>query len=125
MFDIGWDEMALIGVVSLIVIGPKDLPKVMRQVGRWTRKARELAAEFHRGVDEMMREAELKEMKEEVERAADPGSLKAKFEAALDADGGLADAVALPPEPLAETPAPPSPAAEAVPFEPPRRPPEP
>ena len=56
MFDIAWSELALIGGVALLVIGPKDLPKVMRSMGRWTRKARLLAGEFQRNLDDMMRE---------------------------------------------------------------------
>ena len=46
MFDIAWSELALIGAVALIVIGPKDLPRVMRNLGQWARKARAMAAEF-------------------------------------------------------------------------------
>lgn len=67
MFDIAWSELALIGGVALLVIGPKDLPKVMRSMGRWTRKARLLAGEFQRNLDDMMRESELDEMKKQVQ----------------------------------------------------------
>ncbi len=67
MFDIAWSELALIGGVALVVIGPKDMPRVMRAMGRWTRKARLLAGEFQRGIDEMMRESELAEMKRQVQ----------------------------------------------------------
>lgn len=67
MFDIAWSELALIGGVALIVIGPKDLPKVMRSMGRWTRKARLLAGEFQRNLDDMMRESELDEVKKQVQ----------------------------------------------------------
>ncbi|HVI51735.1 MAG TPA: Sec-independent protein translocase protein TatB [Candidatus Sulfotelmatobacter sp.] len=67
MFDIAWSELALIGGVALLVIGPKDLPKVMRTMGQWTRKARLLAGEFQRNLDDMMRESELAEMKKQVQ----------------------------------------------------------
>jgi sec-independent protein translocase protein TatB len=58
MFDIAWSELALIGAVALVVIGPKDLPRVMRTAGQWARKARLLAAEFQRNVEDMVREVE-------------------------------------------------------------------
>ncbi len=90
MFDIGWDEMALVAVVALIVIGPKDLPLVLRQVGRWTRKAREMANEFQRGVDDMVREAELTELKGKVEKATDPNMLRREIEKTVDPTGDIA-----------------------------------
>jgi sec-independent protein translocase protein TatB len=62
MFDIGYSELLLIAVVALIVIGPKDLPRVMRTVGQWVGRARGMARHFRSGVDTMMREAELEEM---------------------------------------------------------------
>ena len=60
MFDIGWSEMAVILMVALIVIGPKDLPRVARTIGKWTGKARAMAREFQRSLDDMAREAELR-----------------------------------------------------------------
>ena len=62
MFDIGYSELLLIAVVALVVIGPKDLPNVMRTVGKWVGKARGMARHFRSGIDTMMREAELEEM---------------------------------------------------------------
>ncbi|HEX8572652.1 MAG TPA: Sec-independent protein translocase protein TatB [Allosphingosinicella sp.] len=62
MFDIGYSELLLIAVVALIVIGPKDLPKVMRTVGHWVGRARGMARHFRSGIDTMMRESELEEM---------------------------------------------------------------
>ena len=49
MFDIGWSEMAVVALIALLVIGPKELPNTMRMVGRWTRKARALTREFRSG----------------------------------------------------------------------------
>jgi len=123
MFDFGWDEMALIAVVALVVIGPKDLPHVLRQAGRWTRKAREMASEFQRGVDEMVREAELKEVKTQVETATDINALRQKVEAAIDPTGAIAQGLA--PPVLDPEPAKPEVPAEIDPVEPPKRPPEP
>ena len=64
MFDIGSSEFLLIALVALLVIGPKDLPNVLRWVGRWLGKARSVAAQFRLGLDDMVRQAELKEMEE-------------------------------------------------------------
>lgn len=68
MFDIAWTEMALVAAVALIVIGPKDLPRVLRTIGIWVRKMRNLAGEFQRNIDDMVREAELDDVKQQVER---------------------------------------------------------
>jgi sec-independent protein translocase protein TatB len=70
MFDIGWSELFLIGIVALIVIGPKDLPLAMRTVARFVRKVRGLSHEFHNAMSEVMREAELDELKRKMQAAA-------------------------------------------------------
>lgn len=62
MFDIAPTELLLVVVVALVVIGPKDLPKAMRFVGKWVGKARGMARHFRSGLDTMMREAELEEL---------------------------------------------------------------
>lgn len=67
MFDIAWSEMVLIGAVALVVIGPKDLPKVLRTVGQTIGKVRRMAAEFQGQFNEAMREAELADLKKQVE----------------------------------------------------------
>lgn len=95
MLDIGWQELFLIGIIALIVIGPKDMPRVMRTLAGIIRKARALSREFHNGVAEMMREAELDELRDKLKKAGevdvgktikdavDPtGSLSADFDPA-------------------------------------------
>lgn len=67
MLDIGWSEMAMIALLALIVIGPKDLPRVMRTVGQWVRKARGFARDFQSSLDEMIQDDELKEAKRQIE----------------------------------------------------------
>ncbi|QAY77363.1 Sec-independent protein translocase protein TatB [Sphingosinicella sp. BN140058] len=62
MFDIGYSELLVVAIVALIVIGPKDLPRVMRTVGQWVGRARGMARHFRSGIDTMIREAELEEM---------------------------------------------------------------
>ena len=72
MFDFfGWKLLIVLGV-ALVVVGPKDLPKVMHAMGRWAGKARAMANEFRRSFDEMARQTELDELRKEVE------ALKAK-----------------------------------------------
>ena len=65
MFDVAPTELLLVVVVALVVIGPKDLPKAMRFVGRWVGKARGVARQFRSGFDAMVREAELAEMEKQ------------------------------------------------------------
>ena len=67
MFDMGWSELMLIGAVALIVIGPKDLPQSLRTVGQMTGKMRRMAGEFQSQFNDAMREAELDEVKKQVE----------------------------------------------------------
>lgn len=67
MFDIGWSELVVIGIVALIAIGPKELPGVLRTVGHWMGKVRRMAAEFQGQFQEAMREAEVADLKKQVE----------------------------------------------------------
>jgi sec-independent protein translocase protein TatB len=62
MFDIASSELLLVALVALLVIGPKDLPRVLRLVGNWVGKARKVAAQFRSGFDEMVRESELADL---------------------------------------------------------------
>jgi sec-independent protein translocase protein TatB len=95
MLDLSWQELFLIAVVALVVIGPKDLPQVMRSVAGFVRKAKGLSREFQNGIAQMMREAELDELRRKLEEAGrvdvgktvkdtiDPtGSLSAEFDPA-------------------------------------------
>jgi sec-independent protein translocase protein TatB len=70
MFDISWTEFLLIGVVALIFIGPKELPAVLRTVGQWTRRIRSMAADFQGQFQEAMREAEMADLKKQVDDIA-------------------------------------------------------
>ncbi len=97
MLSLGWSEMAIVLLVALLVLGPKELPKLARDLGRWVGKARSLSREFQRALEDMARETELDEMKKQldeanrelrrtridktVERAVDPtGELKSAFD---------------------------------------------
>jgi sec-independent protein translocase protein TatB len=67
MFDIGWGELVVIGIVALIAIGPKELPTVLRTLGQYMGKVRRMASEFQGQFQEAMREAELVELKKQAE----------------------------------------------------------
>jgi sec-independent protein translocase protein TatB len=88
MFDIGWSEMAIILMVALIVIGPKDLPRVARTVGKWTGKARGMAREFQRSLDDMAREAELEDVKREIDKLSRT-DVRHRLEETIDPKGEL------------------------------------
>ena len=104
MFDIAPTELLIVALVALVVIGPKDLPKVMRTVGHWVGKARGMARHFRSGIDTMMREAELEEMekkwREENER------IMREYPALPQDSGGEPDEPKLP---LGDTPPAPRP----------------
>jgi sec-independent protein translocase protein TatB len=67
MFEIGWGELLIIGIVALIAIGPKELPGVLRTLGQWMSKLRRMASEFQSQFHEAMREAELADLKKQVD----------------------------------------------------------
>jgi len=67
MIDLSWSHILIVLVVALVVVGPKDLPRLMRIVGRWIAKARAMADQFRKSFDEMARQAELDELRTEIE----------------------------------------------------------
>ena len=113
MFGIDSGEFLVIAIVALVVIGPKDLPRVMRMVGQWVGKARAMSRHVRSGFDAMMREAELEEMQKQwdAQNAAIIASTRVEMPhmdvpqmLPLDAQPMLPDAVVAPEvEPLAET----------------------
>ena len=88
MFDISWSEMAIIALLALVVIGPKDLPRVLRTMGQFMRKARALSREFQSGLNDVMREAELEEARKAIESTRS-GQLDREIRKALDPDGSV------------------------------------
>lgn len=76
MFEIGWTEMLVIAVVMIVVVGPKDLPRMLRTIGKMTAKMRSMAGDFQRQFNEALKEAELDEVKKSVDslRSLDPAS---------------------------------------------------
>jgi sec-independent protein translocase protein TatB len=88
MFDFAWSEIALIGVVALIAIGPKDMPGAIRAVTTMIKKARRMAGEFQTHVDEMLREADLHEVRKQIDELRN-FDIKGEIEKAVDADGTI------------------------------------
>ena len=89
MFDLGWTEMAVVALIALIVIGPKDLPRVLRTAGKWAGKARAIAREFRVSLDDMVRNAELDDVKKDVESVTSYNPKK-DLEDAIDPTGEMA-----------------------------------
>ena len=88
MFDFAWSEIAIIGVVALVAIGPKDMPVALRAVAGMVKKARKMASEFQTHVDEMVREANLHEVRQQIQDLKS-FNFKEEIEKAVDADGSL------------------------------------
>jgi sec-independent protein translocase protein TatB len=106
MFDIGWGELLLIAVVALIAIGPKELPGALRTLGQWMGKIRRMAGEFQNQFQDAMREAELHELKKEVDEMASTARSYTNFNPLDDVRKDIESAVGeLPPlhEPQAES----------------------
>jgi sec-independent protein translocase protein TatB len=71
MFDIGWQELLLVAVITILVVGPKELPHVLKTVVGGVRKVRSLANDFQLSIDELARETELEDIRKDLESAAD------------------------------------------------------
>ena len=101
MFDISWGKLVIIGVVALLVIGPKELPAVLRQLGQWMTKIRRMAAEFQGQFNEAMREAEMADLKKTFDEttsslnsALDPSGFKTDMEKLIQDPAQLDSSVA-------------------------------
>jgi sec-independent protein translocase protein TatB len=113
MFEIGWSEILLIAVVAIVVIGPKDLPRVMRTVGQWVGKVKRMGREFQSQFNEALREAELEDVRKDIADIMSTDPLKdvksemSKVETGLRDNLSRPDAVmaplaaSAPPEPVA------------------------
>ena len=127
MFDIGWSELLLIGIVALIAIGPKELPGALRTLGLWMGKIRRMAAEFQGQFQEAMREAEIDQLKKDMDDMAAKAKDYTQFDPVEDVRRDIEKSMGeLPPldQPSATTPtaeatdtqtaAPPQPSADAT-----------
>lgn len=115
MFDFAWSEIALIGIVALVAIGPKDLPVAIKAVAAMVKKARRMASEFQVHVDEMVREADLQDVRREFNdlRRMD---IKGKILSAVDSDGTIRKTMAENPLAASTTLTTPPPPADTAVF---------
>lgn len=92
MFDIGWQELFLVALITIIVVGPKELPRVLRTVTLWIRKVRSMAREFQDGIDDLAREADLEDLRKDIEKGAgvDFGD---EIERTIDPSGEMKEAI--------------------------------
>ncbi len=88
MFDLAWSEIAVIAAVAVIVVGPKDLPEAIRGVAKSIQKLRRMAGEFQGHLDEVVREAKLEDVRDQI-RDIRNFDLKGEVERAVDRDGSL------------------------------------
>ena len=88
MFDFNWSEIALIGVVALVLIGPKDMPVAIRAISNAVKKMRRMAGEFQHHVDDMLRDADLAEVKSSFDEIRGM-NFKGTMRRALDPDGSI------------------------------------
>lgn len=95
MFGFSWSEILIIGVVALVFIGPNDLPKAMKTAARWMSAGRKLAREFQGHVDELVREAELDELREQARKLA-MTPLSSHIQDFVDPDKEIAKGLAAP-----------------------------
>lgn len=110
MFD--WNELLVIGAAALIFIGPKELPGTLRTLGKFVAKARGMARDFQTNVDDMVREAELDEVKKQVQKL-EYGGLEQMIQDSVDPKGKIQEALRAP-DISAQPVAPAAPAAPAT-----------
>ena len=102
MFDIGWQELFIIALVAIVVVGPKELPRVLRTVTLAIRKVRSMASDFQHSIDELARESELQEIRRDLEKSASI-DLRDELERTIDPTGEVKRSVAELEAPMAQT----------------------
>ncbi len=123
MFDLAWSEIAVIAVVAVVIIGPKDLPEAIRGVAKGVQKLRRMAGEFQQQADELVREAKLDDVRNSIHEMKSTINdirsfdIKGEIGKAVDADGTLQKTMA--DDPLRDTFMPPPPAPYVAPEIPP------
>ncbi|MEQ9314714.1 MAG: Sec-independent protein translocase protein TatB [Henriciella sp.] len=92
MFDLAWAELGLIALIGVLILGPKELPQAMRAMAKVVRKVRNLAAEFQGHFNEMIREAELEDVRSSMQKLS-TSSLKAEAAKVIDSGGEIRAAI--------------------------------
>ena len=103
MFDIGWSELLVIGIVALVVIGPKELPGVVRTVAQNIGKLRRLASDFQNQFNDALREMELADLKKDAEKLISDATSAASFDEVKNIGEEIKQAVEEPVKPAAAT----------------------
>ncbi len=98
MFDFDASKLIVIGIAALILIGPKDLPRVLRQVGQFIGKMRRMAGEFQQQFSDAMRESELQELKKDMEKMAEDAKVDVNYDAFHDAEREIRESLEKKPE---------------------------
>src|SRR5512147_1806103 len=111
--SLGFQEIVLLGIIALVVVGPKDLPLLLRKLGKWTAKLRGMAQEFRTGFDELARQAELDELRKEVDALRRTTNLSSVTNELTKPLGTLESYAGISPPP-----APPAPVVAEPPVEP-------
>jgi sec-independent protein translocase protein TatB len=108
MIDLSWSHILIVLVVALVVVGPKDLPRLMHMLGRWMAKARAMADQFKKSFDEMSRQAELDELRREIDALRNERPLagieQSLHESVLPSDAAPGIETSAPPEMSPEPP---------------------
>ena len=105
LFDIGWSEMLVIAIVAIVVVGPKDLPRMLRAFGNTVGKMRKMAGEFQKQFNEALREAELDDVKKSIDEVRDMNPMRDIRKGILSMEEAAKAPVAKPaPAPVAEAP---------------------
>jgi len=112
MFDIGWTELVVIGIVALIVIGPRELPATLRTIGQMMTKVRRMASEFQGQFNDAIREAELDELRKEAEKLSNAATSAASFDPLAKVKSEIESAVDAPAK--TESASTPEPAPEQI-----------
>lgn len=92
MIDIGWSEMAVVALIALLILGPKELPQAMRMVARWVKKLRGMTRDVQSGFDQMIRDAELEDAKKAVQGVS-TGSLNKTISDTIDPTGAVGESI--------------------------------
>lgn len=92
MLDIGWPELAIIALITILVVGPKEIPRVLRMVTQAVRKLRSMASEFQSGIDDLAREADLDDLKKDIEKTAST-DIVGEIENTIDPTGEVTESV--------------------------------
>lgn len=93
MFDIDAGKLLILGVIALVVLGPKELPRVMRQVGNAIGKMRRMASEFQTQFMDAMKESEMEELKKDMQKMADQARVDMNYDPVSETDRQIRDAI--------------------------------